>query len=180
MFRYLIDRQTELRLLEDQHTPELFALTDQSRAHLRRWLPWVDSVTSPEDTRQFIKSALEQFARNCGFHAGIWYEHKLVGVVGYHRIDWANRKTSIGYWLAASYEGRGLVTKACRALIEYAFCNLKLNRIEIRCATENEKSRAIPKRLDFTQEGVIRQAEWLYDHFVDHVVYGLLASAWKS
>lgn len=180
MFRYRIDEQTELRLLEEQHTHELFALTDHNRAHLRRWLPWVDSVTSPEDTRQFIKSALEQFAQNSGFHAGIWYKQKLVGVIGYHKIDWANRKTSIGYWLSAAYEGQGLMTKACRALIEYAFGNLKLHRIEIRCATENQKSRAIPQRLGFTQEGVIRQAEWLYDHFVDHVVYGMLASEWES
>jgi ribosomal-protein-serine acetyltransferase len=63
--------------------------------------------------------------------------------------------------------------------VDYAFSGLKLNRVEIACATENKKSQAIPKRLGFTEEGIARQAEWLYDHYVDHIVYGLLASDWK-
>ncbi len=179
MFCFSIDNETELRLLEERHTEELFALTDQNRAYLREWLPWVDGVQSAEHTKQFIKSALEQFAQNQSFHAGIWHKNKLAGVIGFHKIDWADQKTSIGYWLAAAYQGKGLVTKACRALIEYAFRELKLNRIEIRCAVENKKSRTIPERLGFVQEGVVRQAAWLYDHFVDLVVYGMLASDWQ-
>ncbi|MEN1761147.1 GNAT family protein [Anoxynatronum sibiricum] len=55
-----------------------------------------------------------------------------------------------------------------------------LNRVEIRCATGNHKSRAIPQQLRFVAEGVLREAEWLYDHYVDHVVYAMLASEWKS
>ncbi|MCI2430832.1 GNAT family N-acetyltransferase [Candidatus Acetothermia bacterium] len=180
MFYFSLDDKTELRLLEERHTEELFALTDQNRAHLRQWLPWVDGTTSLEDTRKFIRFSLEQFARNEGFNAGIWYHGKLAGVIGHHKIDWANRKTSIGYWLGASFQGQGLMTKSCRAVVDYNLNELKLNRVEIRCAVENRKSRAIPERLGFTQEGVIRQAERLYDHFVDHVVYGMLASEWRK
>jgi ribosomal-protein-serine acetyltransferase len=72
------------------------------------------------------------------------------------------------------------MTKGCQALISYAFNDLELNRIEIRCATGNRKSCAIPERLGFVKEGVVRQAEWLYDHFVDHIIYGMLASEWKK
>src|SRR3712207_6857835 len=50
------------------------------------------------------------------------------------------------------------------------------NRVSIACATENKKSCAIPERLGFRREGVQRQAEWLYDHFVDHVIYAALRS----
>lgn len=180
MFHFKIDDKTELRLLELRHTEELFILTDRNRHHLREWLPWVDSSLYPESTERFIKSALEQFARNYGFQGGLWFQGRLAGVIGYHQIDWVNRRTSIGYWLGAEFQGKGLMTKACAALIDYAFGQLKLNRIEIRCATGNKKSRAIPERLGFTQEGIIRQAEWLYDHFVDHAVYGMLASEWRN
>jgi ribosomal-protein-serine acetyltransferase len=72
------------------------------------------------------------------------------------------------------------MTKACRFLVDYAFAELKLNRVEIRCATGNHKSRAIPERLGFKLEGTVRQAEWLYDHFVDHALYGMLASEWSQ
>jgi len=180
MFMLRLDADTELRLLEERHALELHALTDQNREHLRRWLPWVDATSSVEVTRRFIQKGLKQFAAHRGFQAGIWHKGTLAGVIGYHKIDWHNRKTSLGYWLAASFEGKGIITKASRALIEYAFHELKLNRIEIRCAIENKRSRGIPERLGFIQEGTSRQAEWLYDHYVDHVIYGMLASEWQG
>jgi len=180
MFTYRLDADTELRLLEERHALELYDLTHQNREHLRRWLPWVDTVTSVEVTRKFIRNSLKQFVAQRGFQAGIWHTGRLVGVIGYHKIDWHNRKTSLGYWLGAAFQGKGIVTKACGALVEHAFRDLKLNRVEIRCAAQNKRSRAIPERLGFVQEGISRQAEWLYDHYVDHVIYGMLASEWKS
>jgi len=95
-------------------------------------------------------------------------------------LDWTNRKTEIGYWLGESFQGRGLVTKSCRVLIDYAFNELKLNRVEMRCGVENKKSRNIPEKLGFREEGVVRQAGWLHDHFVDYVIYGMLASEWRD
>ena len=52
--------------------------------------------------------------------------------------------------------------------------------MEIRCALDNAPSRAIPERLSFRLEGQLRQAEWIYDRFVDHAIYGLLAEEYKS
>ncbi|MNS61051.1 putative ribosomal N-acetyltransferase YdaF [compost metagenome] len=89
-----------------------------------------------------------------------------------------NRKASIGYWLGSAYQGKGLMTKSCKALIDYSFAELGLNRIEIRAGVGNQKSRSIPERLGFTEEGVIRQAELNEDRYIDHVVYGILASEW--
>lgn len=110
----------------------------------------------------------------------IRYNGELAGVIGFHRVDWLNHSTSIGYWLAEDFQGKGIMTASCRCLLDYAFGNLGMNRVEIRCATENLRSRAIPERLGFTEEGLIRQAEWLYDHYVDHLVYGLLREEWKG
>ncbi len=174
-----IDEDTELRIYEERHAHELAEVVDRNRAHLRQWLPWLDYSRTVEDSKAFIKNSLQQFANNEGFQMGIWYQDKLVGGIGLHTIDWANRKVEIGYWLAEAYQGKGLMTRACRTLVTYAFDELGLNKVEIRCATENIRSCAIPKRLGFTQEGILRDAAWLYDHFEDLVVYGMLAREWQ-
>ena len=167
MFSHKLTEDTELRLLEERHAGELANLTDRNREYLRAWLPWVDASRTLEDRKNFIRDALKQFAHNKGFVAGIWHEGRLAGVIGYDPIAWENRTTELGYWLGEEYQGKGLVTAACRALVEHAFGELDLNRVVISCATENEKSCAIPERLGFRREGIERQAEWLYDRFVD-------------
>ncbi len=174
MFSYKIDEDIELRLLEHRHADQLFQLTDQSRESLREWLPWIDFTRTVADSKNFIGGTLQQFSRNDGFQAGIWYKGELAGVIGLHGINWSNKSTSIGYWLGSGFEGKGLMTKACQAVVDYCFNELELNRIEIRTATENKKSMAIPVRLGFQQEGHLKQAEWLYNKFVDHYVFGMV------
>ncbi len=180
MFTHTLGEDTELRLLEARHAEELTDLTDRDREHLRAWMPWLDANRTVEDRRNFIRGALKQFAENNGFQAGIWHGGRLAGVVGHHGIDWENRATSLGYWLGEEFEGRGIVTTACRALVDHAFEEMNLNRVVIACATGNGKSRAIPERLGFRREGIHRQAEWLYDHFVDHEIYAILAEEWRT
>lgn len=180
MFKYQITEEIYLRILEERDAEALFHIVDQSRESLREWLSWLDRTRSVQDSREFIKSTLQRFATNAGFDTGIFYHHKLVGVIGYHAIDWNSKKVTIGYWLGTEFHGRGIMTQACKAMVDYAFNELNLNRVEIRCAVENKKSRAIPERLHFVNEGCIRQAEWLYDHYVDHIVYGMLKEEWKA
>lgn len=70
------------------------------------------------------------------------------------------------------------MTACVKRLVRHAFEDLDLNRITLPIATENRRSRAVAERLGFRQEGVLRQAEWLYDHFVDHVLYAQIQSDW--
>jgi len=174
MFSHKIDDVTELRILQQQHAEELFALVDRNREHLREWLLWVDGTKTVEDTKNFIKGELEKFAAGEGLSTGIWYEGKLSGSIGSHRIDWIHRKVEIGYWISAAAQGKGLITKGTRALVDYFFNELELHRVEIHCAIGNKKSRAIAERLGFTEEGILKQAFRLYDHYTDIVIYGLL------
>lgn len=180
MFSHQIDNDLELKLLTIKDAEALYSLTVQSKSYLREWLPWVDSTKTVDDSKNFIEATLKQFAANDGFQAGIWYKGELAGVIGYHGISWQNNSTSIGYWLGEGYQGKGIMTRATRVLVEYALNELKLNRVEIRCAEKNLKSRAIPERLGFKNEGLIRQSEWLYDHYVAHFVYGMLREEWNG
>jgi ribosomal-protein-serine acetyltransferase len=178
MFRQQASDDLEMVAWEPAHAGEKFALIEANRDYLRRWLPWVDREKSLEDALAFIRRATEQAERNDGFHAGIWRQDRLVGAIGLHYVDWAHRKTEMGYWVAEAEQGQGIITRCCRALLERIFDDWKLNRVVIFCAAQNQRSRAIPERLGFTHEGTYRQAEWLYDHFVDLAGYGLLAEEW--
>jgi ribosomal-protein-serine acetyltransferase len=180
MFRMPVDDSLELALLEQRHAPMLFALVEENRTHLRQWLPWVDATRSINDSLGWIQIALDQFAKGMSLNVGIFANGVLAGVCGYHTIDWANRRTSIGYWLAANQQGRGLMTRSVRTLTTHAFVSLQLNRLEIRAAIDNRRSRTIPERLGYKHEGQCRQAEWLHDRFVDHAIYGMLAREWKG
>ncbi|TKI46447.1 GNAT family N-acetyltransferase [Lysinibacillus tabacifolii] len=180
MFRYSINEHTYLKMLDLNDVEELFALTDRSRETLREWLPFVDNVKTVKDTEQFVRNAMQQYADHNGIQAGIYYDGKLAGVIGYHQVNWQHKCTSIGYWLGNEFVGNGLVTNSMRVFIDFAFEYLKLNRIEVRVAVGNIRSRTIPKVLGFNEEGRLRDAEWLYDHYVDQVVYGLTAVEWKK
>lgn len=171
---------TDLRLLELSDADALFSLVEANRSYLRQWLPWLDVNTSVKHSFDFIKSTQKQFAERESLVMGLWYNEKLVGVLGHNSIDWSSRVAYPGYWLSYKVQGQGIMTASLKALVSHAFSELKLNRIDIRCATGNEKSCALPKRLGFTHEGTLRQAEWLYDTFVDHEVFGLVASEWQS
>lgn len=166
--------------MEERHADELFAAIEANRGHLEMWLPWVSNVLNVDDSRRYIIGALQQFADGNGMAVGIRYRDKLAGVINLHFVDRYSRRTSIGYWLGEGFLGKGLATRACVALVDHAFGALELNRVEIRCAADNTKSRAIPERLGFKEEGTLRQTERVGDRLVDHVVYGMLAAEWRG
>jgi len=180
MFSRRIDEELELRPVDERLAEELTALVRRDLAHLRPWMPWATERYSVEDAREFIRRQIRQYAEDQGFAALIFYRGRIAGSIGYNNIDWSNRKTDIGYWLGEDFQGRGLMTRSCRALVEHAFRELRLNRVEIYCAVDNVRSRRIPERLGFTVEGTHRQAEWVHDHFKDLVSYSMLAREWKS
>ena len=180
MLALKIDDKLELRLLEHRHSQMLFDLTVANREHLRPFLPWVPSIKEVSQTESFIKMGLEQFARNDGFQAGIFWRGELVGMVGLHYIRWNSERTEIGYWLSESVQGQGIATRTVRALCAYCFDELKLGRVEIRCATENARSQKVPERLGFVHEGTLRRMDKLEHGWSDWVVYGLLKSEWST
>jgi len=173
-------RGLELRPLNLRDAKALFALVEANRPRLGRWLPWPATNLCLQDSRAYILRVRAQGRAGLAQSFGLWWKDQLVGIAGFVWIDPAHRSAAIGYWLAQEAEGRGLMTAAVSALIRHGFRTLQLNRIEIRAGVRNQRSRAIPRRLGFRHEGTLRQAERLGDRFVDHAVYGLLASEWRG
>ena len=174
MFPRKIDKALTLSLLSPQHARPLFELTNSNREFLRPWFPWVEVTIQQKDTEKFIDDQARLYSNKQAIQVVIEYANSIIGMVDYHEIDLENEVGHIGYWLAEEFNGNGYMTSAVREMLSIGFNDLKLNRIEIQCATNNIKSRAIPERLGFTKEGVLRSSEKVNGHFLDHAVYGLL------
>lgn len=175
-FSVKMTSRIQLRLIDHCDTDKLFSLIDSNRDHLRTWHSWVDAVLSRDDADRMISRWKQQNANNQGFCSGILFDGQLCGVLHHLNVDWQNRWTALSYWLDAAHQGRGIMTLCCRVLIVHAFAAWNFNRVTIECATENVRSRAIPERLGFKLEGIVRAVERLQDRHVDHAVYGLLRS----
>lgn len=174
MFHKSINKTLSLTLLMPQHAPSLFALTDQNRHFLGQWLPWVNSTVQEKDTEKFIKEQHKLYCEGKALHAAIEFKDKIIGVIGYDEVDSANDIGHLGYWLGEEFNGNGFMTMATREMVSIGFNDYALNRIEIQCATANTKSKAIPERLGFVQEGILRSSEKVNGQYLDLVVYSLL------
>ena len=156
----------------------VFALVDAERERLHRWFGWVEKTTTVLDQRAWIDRALA--AEHDLDGNGIWLaEGELAGSIGMS-VNTLDHNAEMGYWLAAAHEGRGLATRASARLLDHAFGELGLRRMTIRAAVPNERSRAVARRLGFTEEGVMRQSGRTGVGYEDMVVYGMLSEEWAS
>jgi ribosomal-protein-serine acetyltransferase len=174
-----IAEDAELRLWEAGDAVELTEAIAANREHLATWLPWAETHGF-QDSVEFLDLKRLQMEANDGFEAALLLDGEIAGGVGFHRVDWVNRSTSIGYWLAADAQGRGLMTAAVAALLDYAFFEWDLHRVIIEVVIGNERSRAIPERLGFRQEAILREAKLVHGGHEDTWLYAMLAPEWSA
>lgn len=180
MFSYQIEENLRLVLPQKHHADEIAGVVRENLEQLSPWVPWATDDYSTATALDFIKNNLTVFAEMGSFATSIVWDEKIVGGIGFHNLDLNNKSAHIGYWLAKDVQGKGIVTKCCRALIDFLFDTLKLNRVQINCHVKNTKSRAIPEKLGFQLEGIHRQVEFLNDRFGDWAIYGMLKADWKK
>jgi len=147
----------------------------ENRKHLQTYMQWMTPDYSIADARKFLFEGIKDRLDKKTLGLALVADGKLIGSTGFNRLDWNARVCEIGYWIDHRNEGKGIITKACKAMIEYAFDELEMNRVEIRCSTENRRSAAVPERLGFRLEGTLRQAEMLNGRPHDFLIFGLLA-----
>jgi ribosomal-protein-serine acetyltransferase len=173
------DGTITLEPMQDNHALPLLDLVNANRPHLREWLPWVDHMQTVEQFLNFIAQSKKKEAAGTDFAFMMMLNGVAAGRIGIYNIDKQNKIGAIGYWLGEAFAGKGITTKACRALIDHCFTLLDINRIELKCGTGNHKSQAVAERLGFTKEGIIHRGELLYNHFIDLNLYAMLKSDWK-
>jgi ribosomal-protein-serine acetyltransferase len=176
--KIIVDKNITLYKARVKSAEEIFECIDNSREFLREWLPWVDGTKTAKDTEKYIKSLKRPRGNYQDLVFEVRYEGAIAGLLGMKDMDSLNNKAEIGYWLSKKAVGRGIMIRSCRALIDYAFTELHLNKIWIRCAVDNLSSCNIPKQLGFTYEGIERQGEFLHGRYIDIKIYSLLRKEW--
>ncbi len=175
-----VDDTISLEPIDDIHAESIFNLVNTNRLQLREWLPWVDHMQSVDFIRNFIADSKKRSDNKSDFAFVVMKNDTVIGRIGVYKIDHQNKIGSIGYWLDAGFQGKGIMTNACKEFVNYCFHSLNLNRIEIKCGTKNYTSQAIPERLHFKKEGIVRQGELLYDEFIDLYSYSMVKSEWRD
>ena len=164
-----------LRALQLEDAEDIYNTIDSQREHLSRWLPFVTFTTSLEFTKGFVESVVNLPIESSEPTFTIRKGDEFIGLIGFKTTDRDNHKTEIGYWLSESEQGKGVITRAVTTLCKYAFDEISMNRVQIKCAVGNTPSCNIPKRLGFTFEGIERAGEQFPDgSFKDLEIYSFL------
>ncbi len=180
MFYRVIDQHLALKLISSDDAEEAYAIIDRDRDRLRVYLPWVDLVHSAEDERASL-AGLSAFDPDRQISCWLTLDGRIIGSVGLVTIRRAESWAEVGYWIDSRQEGRGLVTAAVRELERLCFLDLGLNRVQITNAADNHRSRAVPERLGYTLEGVLRREHLTgLGRIVDHSIYSILKPEWAA
>jgi peptidoglycan/LPS O-acetylase OafA/YrhL/RimJ/RimL family protein N-acetyltransferase len=181
MPEFKISENLELRLPQEADVLALAALVKDNLPHLKPWMLWAVDDYNISHASEFIRQNLDGTSKYKAPSYGIFYENELIGCIGFVKIENENKLAEIGYWISAEHEGKGIITACTRVLSEYCFNTLKLDRVEIHAAASNERSRAVPERLNFKLIAQHKDKHPLPgDRVDDLVVYEMRAGDWKA
>jgi len=175
-----VNDRINLHLPRPELAKDMYQAVDAQRDYLAQWLPWAKHTKAIDYTLKYIQEAMETNKDGSKLTTFIYDDKEIAGSIGFVRIDKEKRIGEIGYWLHRNLQGQGIMTQTCQRFIDYAFRTKALNRIEIRVASKNQKSQAIPKRLGFTHEGTLREALLMYNQFYDLELFSLLKREWQT
>ncbi|MGW5846513.1 GNAT family N-acetyltransferase [Streptomyces sp. NPDC055254] len=180
MFSIALADDAQLFPLEVRHAEEFLAHMDRGREYIGEHIVLPDLATDLDATRAFLADYAQRTAADGGRIYGIRVDGTLVGGVLFRTFDTATGNCEMGCWLEPAASGRGLVTKACRVLLDHAFGERGMHRVEWLASAANKKSLAVAARLGMTREGVMRQN---YPHRgvrQDTEVWAILTHEWAA
>jgi ribosomal-protein-alanine N-acetyltransferase len=167
-----------LRRLRMEDAQDIFAYAcDPQMTPFVFWEPH----RTPDDTREYLQRTLEGYAAGAAPAWGVQHlvDGVIIGSCAFHDVSTMHLRGEIGYALARKYWRQGLMTEAVRALLEYGFATLRLNRIEARCDVENTGSWKVMQKVGMKFEGVLRQNIILHGRARDARMYAVLREEWE-
>jgi RimJ/RimL family protein N-acetyltransferase len=177
----IVTERLVLRCWDPRDASLLKDAVDTSIEHLLPWMPWAANEPQSLDEKvELLRQFRGKFDLGQDFTYGIFTpdETEVVGGTGLHtRIG--DDALEIGYWIRASRAGAGLGTESTAAVTRVAFELTEVDRVEIRCEPDNERSRAIPRKLGYREEATLRR-RLRHPDPRDVVVYSLFRDDFAS
>ena len=170
MFSRKIDDELQLALPQKGFEKKYFEIIDSQRTYFSKWLPWVANY-SQDDADSFVSRSLHGYAEGKSLTCSIFYHGEIVGNISFNTINHDLKKVEIGYWLSQDYQGKGIMTRAVKAMLAIAKNELDVELAVIKASEGNLPSRAIPERLGFSFDGIIKNAERVNSKILDHAIY---------
>ncbi|MCW7944194.1 GCN5 family acetyltransferase [Streptomyces hygroscopicus] len=174
------DDGAELRPLEPWHAEEFLAHLDRGREFITQHIPFGANATDTASARAVLQSYADKRAADTGSLHGLWLEEKLVGGVLFRIFDAAGGNCEVGCWLEPAGTGRGLVTRAMRVLIDWAFDERGIHRVEWYASSANVASVNVARRLGMSRDGVLRESYLYRGVRQDTEVWSVLAPEWRE
>lgn len=143
-----VDTHISLRAVAESEAGDLFELTDNNREYLAEFLPWVYETLTEADSLEFIRKIQNERAEGSQYGFGMYCDSRLVGHMSLMHVT-DEKKPEIGYWIAEDYSGKGITTRATKAVEDFGFGTLGLSEIVIKARIDNVASNAIPKKLGY-------------------------------
>jgi ribosomal-protein-serine acetyltransferase len=169
-----------LRPLQYHQADQLFQAVDRNRDHLKPWVTWVDRIEEVKHTRKYMKYAFKGMGKGKEYQLTLWDADTCIGGVSFKTIDKNKRTGELFYWIDKDYTGQGIVTAAVKQLIHFGFETLKLAKVTIKVVDGNDASRAVAERLNFNQDGTLRDETMRDGEIYDLHVYSMLANEWTD
>ncbi len=134
------------------------------------------------ESRGYLRYMLRKYRAHEPASWGIEYTQTgaVIGTIGFMWIQQDNSAAEIGYSLSREYWNRGLMTEALRAVIEYGFGSLNLNRLEAQHETTNPASGAVMRKCGMQKEGTLRQRLYNKGRYVDVDLYAILRRDYRE
>jgi ribosomal-protein-serine acetyltransferase len=166
-----------LHPLDATDSRELWTSVEGSRGHLEPWLPWVPFNIDMDSSGRYAEASAADWdaARACRFTIRDRASRKFLGVIGLESFAHLHENVELGYWLRVDAWGKGLMTEAGQAVLDWAFGPVNAHRVRVAAATDNHPSLHVIGRLGFRFEGIARQAERCNGRWLDHAVFSLVA-----
>ena len=170
-----------LRPYRSQDAVALYGAVLESRDEVRPWLLWTRNILSVEDAITYQRHTAVYFEAMESLTLGIFHkeEKRLLGGICFHLCEWEMAQFEMGFWIRTSETGQGYASEAARKLIRFAFEDLAATRIEMWIEKDNRASRAVPEKIGFFLEGVMREKSF-GGQLQDFALYAMIRADYEK